>query len=259
MSIGDVNSTARGSGARYNDGKPPMELIPLSLIADSLRASDRNGGYHAACLDALGRWQAGGTTAELWRAARCLSLACGDPELDEAWVECAEVFGYGRKKYAEWNWAKGMPWSVPLGCAVRHLFAMMGGELCDHESGYFHRGHFMCNIVMLATFARTYPEGDDRPKGLFEAPDAKAGLAELAAEAQRLGMYDDGLPAESAYLAGFGPNVARAAAQAETSRRRNVLSAEELRGFGDVEPRHVMHAEALRDHDERLNGPEDQL
>ena len=65
-----------------------------------------------------------------------------------------------------------------------------------------------------------------------------------------------GIPAESADLA------------------REVLTAEELKGFGigDVEPRHVaetattvatsrhpMAAEAIRDHDERLDGPEDRL
>ena len=174
MSIGDVNSTARGSGARYNDGKPPMDLIPLTLIADSIRAGGKQGNHYAACLEALGHWQAGGAATDLWRAARCLSFACGDSTLDEAWLECAEVFDYGRKKYAAWNWAKGMPWSAPLACAVRHLFAMMGGELTDGESGRFHRGHFMCNIVMLATFAQTYPEGDDRPKEWLTLPAGKA-------------------------------------------------------------------------------------
>jgi hypothetical protein len=55
-----------------------------------------------------------------------------------------------------------------------------------------------------------------------------------------------GVPVESAYLASFGPNVW----QAETLREYSI---------GDVEPRHPMHAEALRDHDERLFGGEDRL
>lgn len=29
MSIGDIASDARGTGARFNSGKPPMELIPI--------------------------------------------------------------------------------------------------------------------------------------------------------------------------------------------------------------------------------------
>jgi hypothetical protein len=121
MSIGDVNSTARGSGARYNDGKVALELIPGVALED-----------------------------------------------------CARVFDYGRKKYAAWNWAKGMQWMVPFGCLLRHLYAWARGEDNDPESGLPHLGHAMCNLVMLSTFARTYREGDDRPKGLFEVPAAKA-------------------------------------------------------------------------------------
>jgi hypothetical protein len=72
---------------------------------------------------------------------------------------------------------------------------------------------------------------------------------------------DAGLPAESAYLASFSPNGSRIATPAKIDGLRDVLSAEELKGFGigDVVPRHPMHAEVLRDHDERLSGPEDHL
>lgn len=79
------------------------------------------------------------------------------------WTDCALVFDYGRKKYAEWNWAKGMAWSIPLACAVRHLLAILRGEENDPESGLPHRGHVACNLVMLAQYEATYHEGDDRP------------------------------------------------------------------------------------------------
>jgi len=71
----------------------------------------------------------------------------------------------------------------------------------------------------------------------------------------------DGIPAESAYLASFSPNGSIVSAIASIDRARNILSAEGLKGFGigDVVPRHPMHAETIRDHDERLSGPEDQL
>jgi hypothetical protein len=35
--VGDVNSTERGSGARYNAGKPDLSLIPISTLADEAR------------------------------------------------------------------------------------------------------------------------------------------------------------------------------------------------------------------------------
>jgi hypothetical protein len=64
-----------------------------------------------------------------------------------------------------------MAWSIPLACAARHLvFGMMAGEEFDLESKLTHRGHFLCNIVMLLTFIRTYPEGDDRPSQWLRDP-----------------------------------------------------------------------------------------
>lgn len=149
--IGDVNSDQMGSGARYNAGKPPFELIPAAMIAGSF-------GVHLSANRAmalLGMWQEGAGAEKLIEITRELGF--------EGWAECAHVFDYGRRKYAAWNWAKGMPWSVPLGCAQRHLMAMISGEEIDPESRLPHRGHVFCNLVMLWTYHRTYRVGDDRP------------------------------------------------------------------------------------------------
>lgn len=159
MSIGDITSAARGSGARFNTGKAPMELIPLRVIAAYHRTafvSEERLGMIAA-LDSLGRFQEGG-------GVQCLVDAL--QALGNGWAECADVFGYGRVKYAAWNWSKGMAWSVPLACAARHLQSMLAGESLDPESRHPHRGHVFCNVVMLYTFVRTFPEGDDRPTTL---------------------------------------------------------------------------------------------
>ena len=110
MSIGDVTSDAKGSGARYNDNKPDYSLIPLATLEDEAR-----------------------------------------------------VWMYGKAKYAAWNWAKGMPWSVPFACLMRHMAAWQRGEECDPESGLPHLAHAMCNLRMLTLYAKTYKEGDDRP------------------------------------------------------------------------------------------------
>lgn len=110
MSIGDVNSDAKGSGARYNSGKPDFSLIPISTLADEAR-----------------------------------------------------VWEYGTKKYAPHNWMKGMKWSVPFGCLMRHMAAWQAGEENDPESGLPHLAHAMCNLRMLTLYATTFQEGDDRP------------------------------------------------------------------------------------------------
>lgn len=109
--IGDVNSNEKGSGARYNQGKADLSLIPLSTLEDEAR-----------------------------------------------------VWMYGEAKYKRFNWMKGMAWSIPLACALRHLAAWQNGEDIDPESGQPHLAHAMCNLRMLTLYSRTYPEGDDRPK-----------------------------------------------------------------------------------------------
>ncbi len=162
MAIGDINSAAPGSGARFNDGKAPLELLPIYLVAQyhhSLTGLSQPASRPVLALYALGRFQAGGGIADLHLA---LQHVIGDD-----WSECAHVFDYGRKKYAEWNWAKGMPWSVPLACAARHLLAIERDEQAvDPESGRTHFGHAACNIVMLLTYISIYRDGDDRPAQL---------------------------------------------------------------------------------------------
>jgi Domain of unknown function (DUF5664) len=76
----------------------------------------------------------------------------------------ARVWMYGEGKYKRFNWMKGMQWSIPLACALRHLAAWQDGEDIDPESGQPHLAHAMCNLRMLTLYSRTYPEGDDRPK-----------------------------------------------------------------------------------------------
>jgi hypothetical protein len=75
----------------------------------------------------------------------------------------AKVWEYGKKKYAAWNWAKGMDWSIPFACAMRHMAAWQRGEELDPESGLPHLAHAMCNLRMLTLFSKTHPLGDDRP------------------------------------------------------------------------------------------------
>ena len=154
--IGDVMSDAKGSGARFNGGKPDLSLIPLTMLAAFY--SDPEAGElrpEAKALECLGVYQQTHDTQWLWLALQALG---------DGWAECARVFDYGKRKYAAWNWAKGMPWSVPLACAARHLVKMLGGEVDDDESNQPHRGHVFCNVVMLLQYSKTYREGNDLPR-----------------------------------------------------------------------------------------------
>ena len=168
--VGDVNSDVKGSGARFNNGKPAMELLPLRVVAkvfeeaEIKRCVKQNKEYtptpEIESLFYLADFQEGNDDA-IFSAIEVLG------DLQETLDECASVFDYGKRKYAEWNWAKGMKWSIPLACATRHLKAMIKGEWIDpveeKGSGLPHRGHVMCNLMMLGTYINTYREGDDRP------------------------------------------------------------------------------------------------
>ncbi len=103
--IGDVNSTAVGSGARYNAGKAPLHLIPAWIVALHAHIDANDDEDFAPCpdneaalsiLDHLGEWQEHEIPA--WSLLRHFDLA----DIEEA----AHVFDYGRKKYSEWNWVR---------------------------------------------------------------------------------------------------------------------------------------------------------
>lgn len=166
--IGDITSDKRGTGARYNTGKMRVDLIPIWIIS---AYEDRQFEGELtpeldealAILRQLGQWQ-----------ARSCSAADVLERMDDPWAGGAAVFDYGAQKYKDWNWAKGMPWSVPAACAVRHLLAILRGEQNDPESGLPHIGHVASNLVMLSHYEVYYLEGDDRPD-IFTAADAAKG------------------------------------------------------------------------------------
>lgn len=155
MSIGDVNSTERGSGARYNEGKPDLSLLPLWMVASYLEVVKDVSTRDVAVMRLLGYFQNSGDFGHL----RKILDFYGTVGLRDA----ARVFAYGKQKYAAWNWAKGMPWSVVLASAARHCVSSALGEIDDPESGLPHSGHLMCNVVMLLQYEHTYSEGNDLP------------------------------------------------------------------------------------------------
>jgi hypothetical protein len=119
-------------------------------------ATEYNCALH--CLRALGLFQAREGDQYLLEALHGLG---------NYWDECAKVFDFGRRKYSEWNWAKGMPWTKVIACMKRHLAAIERGEDIDPESGLPHIGHLMCNALMLEHYMKHYKEGDDRPTKHF--------------------------------------------------------------------------------------------
>jgi hypothetical protein len=67
-------------------------------------------------------------------------------EIAEAYARVAE---HGAKKYAPWNWSKGLPRVQILGSLLRHTFAYLRGEERDKDSGLLHSDHILWNAVAL--------------------------------------------------------------------------------------------------------------
>jgi hypothetical protein len=89
--VGDVNSTAKGSGARYNAGKPPLELIPFGVLALTAKCE-----LIQRLLYRLDNYQFSGDAGNI--EGCILDITESVPT---AINDCAFVFDYGRRKYSE--------------------------------------------------------------------------------------------------------------------------------------------------------------
>lgn len=76
----------------------------------------------------------------------------------------AEVYGLGADKYEDWNWRKGMDWSLPLAALERHLYQFKGGEDYDSENGQAHLASVVFHALTLLTYMDEQPDYDDRWK-----------------------------------------------------------------------------------------------
>ena len=155
VAVGDLNSMEKGSGARKNAGKARLDLVPVSFWKHRWLDFRTVPGPELEVMDALDAFQRGNDQAlAVWLASSCPT---------EWYDEAVKVLEFGAEKYAAWNWACGMDWSVCIGCILRHMKAIVDGESIDPESGLHHYGHVVCNVIFLAYFVDHYPEGDDRP------------------------------------------------------------------------------------------------
>lgn len=85
--------------------------------------------------------------------------------LSNIWIiGVSEVLGFGAKKYEGHNWRKGITSSRLLGACLRHVFAYMGGEDNDPETGLCHLHHASCCLMFASELRITKPEFDDRYK-----------------------------------------------------------------------------------------------
>lgn len=85
----------------------------------------------------------------------------------ETLKDTVKVLMFGKKKYGEGNWQKGMSWLIVYDCAMRHLQAWREGEDIDSESGLSHLSHILCNIIFLIWYNLNGKGKDDRKDAIL--------------------------------------------------------------------------------------------
>lgn len=67
-------------------------------------------------------------------------------------LEEAAVWSYGAKKYAEFNWHKGIKYSKVLSAMERHMTLLKAGADFDYENGLHNAAAIRCCAGMLIQF-----------------------------------------------------------------------------------------------------------
>jgi hypothetical protein len=85
--------------------------------------------------------------------------------IDAEWLEeVAKVMTFGKRKYAAHNWRKGIALSRVLSAGLRHLWAVVGGEDNDPETGLSHLAHLSCCTMFAFWYLKHRKDLDDRYK-----------------------------------------------------------------------------------------------
>jgi len=178
MAVGDVASKEMGTGARANGGKPKWELMPLPQIqalmedeqeilqmADYMNEVPMTGylaSFQIGLIDTytLLKYSVAYNWAKQGGSDRVTLLSSLENVI--------RVWDFGLRKYAPFNWATGMNWSVCIACMMRHIKYHFECDDVDNESGELHSAHVVCNAMMLQHYNTYWTQGDDRP--LFAFP-----------------------------------------------------------------------------------------
>ena len=101
----------------------------------------------------------------------------GKPEFhllpSDALRELGRVYTFGAKKYAPYNWERGMLWSRCFNSLLRHLYAYWDGQKYDEETGLHHMAHVAWNAIALLVYSLRGIGIDDRKASLLSAQQNK--------------------------------------------------------------------------------------
>lgn len=106
-------------------------------------------------------------------------------------AEIGHVCTLGAKKYAPYNWERGMEWSRIYNSLMRHTFAFWNGETHDAETGRHHMAHAAWNAIALLVYSLRGIGIDDRKTAmLVEEQNRQAQNTVLRAGESIHDLYD---------------------------------------------------------------------
>ena len=80
----------------------------------------------------------------------------------DALEECAKAFMHGEKKYAAFNFTKGLHTRRTSAAALRHIYQAMWQDDLDSDSGNTHLGNAMAALAMTIYTIKNNPSFDNR-------------------------------------------------------------------------------------------------
>lgn len=134
-------------GDRHNEGKPPLWLLPWSALEPRIIDARSDAAY------------------ALWSWGRGEQMAWIEHLREPGVLEGAStILQFGTKKYAHFNWEKGLSFIDTISSGLRHAVAE---GMKDPDSGLPHIHHLYCNLIFAAHFDANqaqYKAFDDRPE-----------------------------------------------------------------------------------------------
>lgn len=81
----------------------------------------------------------------------------------ESLHDLVRVLERGAIKYSKDNWKQGLPMREQCASMMRHLTALMSGEINDPETGLPHWAHIQCNAMFMAHTMKHHPQHNNLP------------------------------------------------------------------------------------------------
>lgn len=128
LDSGDRTQFESGAVRDMREGKGRCDLMPLEVVAEFLILF--HSQQAAAPINHIAWFLQNGDTEELYRSLYTFCMKHPDWNLSHAamFLEVAQHFEEGAKKYGESNWRKGIPVHCYIDSAVRHYLKWLRGD-----------------------------------------------------------------------------------------------------------------------------------